>query len=144
FPAPVHQLFAQAGRRSLVESLERLHKQLLERRLETVDYGAPRDLTRKARARLNCQLLQQSLHHSAERLLQSCGGMILEKNVYGLALIVRGHLEGTAVLGHFCARMESLAAGNITFDDFDLDIATAVLGARHEDFEQAPNPVNVL
>jgi hypothetical protein len=68
----------------------------------------------------------------------------LENNIYGLALVVRGHYEATAVLGYFCNRLESLKVGNITFEDFAWNIAYEVLGARHEQFAKAPNPPNIL
>jgi len=70
--------------------------------------------------------------------------MLLESNVYGLALIVRGHYEATAVLGYVCNRLVSLKAGNIPFEDFALNVAVAVLGARHEQFAKAPNPPNIM
>ena len=34
--------------------------------------------------------------------------MLLENNIYGLALIVRGHYEATAVLGNLCNRLSHL------------------------------------
>ena len=38
--------------------------------------------------------------------------MLLENNIYGLPLIVRGHYEGTGVLGYVCERVKKLVAGN--------------------------------
>jgi hypothetical protein len=56
--------------------------------------------------------------------------MLQAKNVYGLALVARGHVEATAVLGYFCKRVDSLAKGNIDFDKFELDIANGLMGAK--------------
>jgi len=70
--------------------------------------------------------------------------MLLENNIYGLALIVRGHYEATAVLGYFCHRLESLAAGKISFEDFEWNIADAVMGAKHPQFAKARPPLNIL
>jgi hypothetical protein len=70
--------------------------------------------------------------------------MLLENNIYGLALIVRGHYEATAVLGYVCNRLESLKAGNISFEDFAFNIAHEILGAKHPQFAEAPNPPNIL
>ena len=144
FSPTVHELFDHWGKRDLLESLEASHQQLLDRRLETVEFGEPESLTPNQRAISNCQLLQQALLHRAERLLASCGTMLLENNIYGLALMVRGHCEATAVLGYFCSRLESLAAGNIKFEDFEWNISDALMGAKHQVFTEARPPINIL
>lgn len=70
--------------------------------------------------------------------------MLLENNIYGLSLIIRGQCEATAVLGYFCDRFESLAAGNIKFEDIEWNVADAVIGARHPQFAEARPPPNIL
>ena len=144
FSPAVHELFDRWGKRDLLESLEASHEKLLDRRIEAVEFGEAEALTPRKRAALNCRLLQQVLLHRAERLLASSGTMLLENNVYGLALIVRGHCETTAVLGYFCSRLESLAAGNIRFEEFEWNIADAVMGAKHPQFTEARPPLNIL
>lgn len=144
FSPAVRDLFDRWGQGEFLKSLEASHQQLLERRIDTVEFGNPQTLTPEKRAAANCRLLQQALLHRAERLLASSGTMLLENNVYGLALIARGHCETTAVLGHFCSRLESLAAGRISFDDFQWNIADAVMGAKHHQFTAARHPVNIL
>ena len=70
--------------------------------------------------------------------------MLLENNIYGLALVVRGHYEATAVLGYFCNRLELLKAGHIKFEDFVWNVVYEVMGAKHDQFAKAPNPPNIL
>jgi hypothetical protein len=138
----VHELFDHWKHADLLTSLEAAHQKALDRRQDVVviaDQSEPRKHTAS-----NCLVLQQALLHRAERLLAGAGTMLLESNVYGLALIVRGHYEGTAVLGYVCNRLVSLKAGNIPFEDFALNVAVAVLGARHEQFAKAPNPPNIM
>src|SRR5713101_8364705 len=120
FSPAVRELFNRWKQGDLLDRLEASHQQLLDRRQESVEIALqhhPRQHTAS-----NCQVLQQALLHRAERLLAGAGTMLLENNIYGLALIVRGHYEATAVLGYVCNRLESLKAGNIGFDDFASNI----------------------
>jgi hypothetical protein len=142
FSPALHELFDRWKHGDLLANLEAAHQALLERRKDTVVI-APRSEPKKHTAS-NCLVLQQALLHRAERLQAGAGTMLLENNIYGLALVVRGHYEATAVLGYFCNRLESLKARNITFEDFAWNIAYEVLGARHEQFARAPNPPNIL
>jgi hypothetical protein len=142
FAPAVRDLFNHWRKGNILDELEASHRQLLDRRKEAVAI-ANLDEPRKHTAS-NCQVLRQALLHRSERLLAGAGSMLLENNIYGLALIVRGHYEATAVLGYVCDRLQSLKAGNISFDDFALNIAYEVLGAKHEQFAKAPHPPNIL
>jgi hypothetical protein len=144
FSLTVRRLFRLWEKLDLLESLEGLHQELLDRRTEAIEFGEPNRLTPQKRTASNCRLLQQTLLHRSERLLVSSGTMLVDRNVYGLALIVRGHFECSAMLGYFCHRLDSLAAGNIKFEDFEWNVADAVMGAKHETFEKARDPLNVL
>jgi hypothetical protein len=144
FSDDVRKLFKDWKQEKLCEELENFHKQLLERRVDAVEYSDPEKLSAKLRTRLNCQVLRQALLHRAERLIVSSGTMFLDKNIYGLALIVRGHVEGTAVLGYFCNRVQSFAAGNIPFEKFDEEAADTIMGAKHDLFSKAKAPKNIL
>jgi hypothetical protein len=144
FPRAVRKLFKRWKQTALLESLEDAHSMLLKRRVTAIYYGDPSKLTPKKQCAANCKLLQQALLHRAERLLASAGTALLENNVYGLALNVRGFLECAAVLGYFCHRLVSLADGNIKFEDFELNVADAVMGAKHETFSEARDPENIL
>jgi hypothetical protein len=128
----------------VISSLEAAYAELIKRRREWVNYGDLRTITEPARANANCEVLGQALLHRAEKMIVSSGTMIGENNIYGLALMVRGHLEATAMLGYFCERLRSFAAGNVPFDDIAWNIAGAALGAKHEQFAAAPQPINTM
>jgi hypothetical protein len=134
FSDEIKQVFKDWKQDKLLQDLEADHAQLLARRVDTIAYGDPNLLSPKKRAILNSQVLRQALLHRAEHLLVGSGTMLLAKNVYGLALVARGHLEGTAVLAFFCNRINALSKGNIQFEKFDKEVADAVMGAKHEVF----------
>ena len=142
FSPAVRKLFNRWKQDDLLNRLEASHQQLLDRRKEAVEI-ASQDEPRK-RTASNCLVLQQLLLHRAERLITGAGTMLRENNISGLALLVRGHYETTAVLGYVCNRLESLKVGNISFQDFALNIAVEVLGARNPQFTKAPKPPNIL
>jgi hypothetical protein len=143
-PSPaVRELFAHWEQGDLLNRLEASHRSLLDRRKYTVEFANPGELP--ARTASSCLVLQQVLLHRAERLLAAAGTMLLESNIYALALSVRGHYEATAVLGYVCNRLESLKATNIEFPRFAHDIVCAFLGAKHPNhFAKAPDPPNIL
>ncbi len=144
FSEEVRRAFKDAKHDKLCENLEGVHAELLKRRVDFVEYGDPDKLTRKARCKLNCQMMALALLHRAESLMLATGAMLASKNVYGLALVARGHVETTAVLGYFCKRVEMLTKGNIDFERFEKDIANGLLGAKHDLFSEADSPVNIL
>jgi len=139
----VQKLFQDWKQDDLRKELESFRAELLQRRVDATEYGDPDKLSPKQRTRLNCQVLRQALLHRAECLLGSSGTILLAKNVYGLALIARGHLEATAVLAYFCNRLDSLSKGNINFERFEWDVADAVMGAKHDLFSKANAPPNI-
>jgi hypothetical protein len=61
-----------------------------------------------------------------------------------MALAARGYIETVAVLGYFAKRLSALSKGNIDFERFELDIANGLLGAKHDLFDKAKAPVNIL
>jgi hypothetical protein len=146
-PAPfapaVRDLFSHWERADLLDRLEALHRQLLDRRKQTVEFPTLDDL--RSRTASSCLVLQQVLLHRAERLLSGASILLLESNIYALALSVRGHYEATAVLGYLCNRLESFTATNIDFAKFAHNVVCAFLGAKHPDhFSNAPDPPNIL
>jgi hypothetical protein len=143
FSDAVKKLFKEGGQEKLCGELEALHAQLVERRVAHIEYGDPANLNAKENARLNCQLLRHALLHRAERLMVGTGTAILDKNPYALALIVRGHVEVTAVMGYFCYRLRSLAQGNITLDAFSADLANTVAGGKHDLFAERGAPKSI-
>jgi hypothetical protein len=71
--------------------------------------------------------------------------MLLESNIYALALTVRGHYEATAVLGYLCNRLQSFTSTNIAFAKLAHNVVCAFLGAKHPNhFSKAPDPPNIL
>ncbi|SFH84158.1 hypothetical protein [Bradyrhizobium sp. cf659] len=128
----------------LQTAIETHHETLLKQRADCVDYGKPEELTPKKNARLNCELLKQVLIHRADQLVTASSTMLAEKNLYGLSLVVRGHIESMAILGYFTRRLQSLKAGNITFETFEQDIRNGLMGAKHNLFELGNCPVNIL
>jgi hypothetical protein len=138
------QTLKQAGKDDVSKSLERAHANLVNQRVNYIEYGDPDSLTAKQRAKLNCRLLKLALVHRAECLMIATGQMFDSKNLYGLALIVRGHIEAVALLGYFARRLDSLHKKNIEFERFEEDIAVGLLGAKDAIFVQAKAPLNVL
>jgi hypothetical protein len=142
-PPSVAQALKDTGREAIETSIETGYNVLLEKRVDFVD-GDPDKLTDKERAKLNCALLTQVVIHRAERLVVASGQMFETKNLYGLALAVRGHLEAVAVLGYMTRRLDSLQKGNIDFARFEEDIANGLMGAMDDFFKEAKAPVNIL
>jgi hypothetical protein len=143
-PAAVAQALKDVGQEHIETSIETAYNVLLEKRVDFVEYGDPEKLTDKKRAKLNCALLVQVLIHRAERLVVASGQMFESKNLYGLSLTVRGHMEAVAVLGYMTRRLDSLQKRNIDFARFEEDIANGLMGAMDDFFKEAKAPVNVL
>jgi hypothetical protein len=143
FSDDVKKVFTDWKHENLLAELEAHHAQLVERRVAEIEYGDPDALSPKKRILLNSKVLRQSLLHRAGCLIIGTGAMLLVKNVYGVALAARGHVEATAVLGFFCNRVETFSNGNIDFSRFENDIADAVMGAHHELFTRANKPQNI-
>jgi len=138
------KLLANAGKQDLHQSLEESHASVLKQRAAFVEYGKPEELSDKRRAKLNCDLLKQVLIHRATHLMTATGQMLQAKNLYGLALAARGHIETVAMLGYFAKRLAALSKGNIDFERFEQDIANGLMGAKHDLFDKANAPVNML
>jgi hypothetical protein len=144
FSDDAKKLLTDGGKAEIHEGLEKNYAGLLTKRADFVEYGNPDDLSDKRRAQLNCELLKQVLVHRAEQLMTGTSAMLVEINLYGLALVVRGHIETLGVLGYFTRRLDSLTKGNITFEQFEQDIANGLLGAKHDFFDKAGSPVNII
>jgi hypothetical protein len=101
-------ILTDGGKTELYDGLEKNYTELLAARVDFVEYGDPETLEDRRRAKLNSDLLKQVLVYRAEQLMTATGTMLTQKNLYGLALIVRGHIETLAVLGYFTRRLDSL------------------------------------
>jgi hypothetical protein len=144
FSDETKKIFEEANQSKLCQEIEDQYQELLNRRVDFIEYGDPSKLSAKARTRKNCELLRQALLHRAERLSVSSGTALSDKNAYSLALLVRGHVEATAVLGYFCYRIRSLAKNDITFDNFQEDAANSVAGGKHDLFAENGAPKNII
>ena len=138
------KILTDNGKQDLQKNLEDYHAAILKERVDYIEYGKPEELSDKRRAKLNCELLKQVLIHRADKLITATGQMLPTKNLYGMALAARGHIEAVAVLGYFAKRLSALSKGNIDFNRFELDIANGLMGAKHDLFNQANAPVNIL
>jgi hypothetical protein len=132
------------GKQDLQKNLEEHHAAVLKERVDFIEYGKPQELSDRRRAKLNCDLLKQVLIHRADKLITATGQMLATKNLYGMAIAARAYIEGVAVLGHFAKRLSALSKGNIDFARFELDIANGLMGAKHDLFDKANAPVNIL
>lgn len=142
--AEATKILADHGKQDLQKKLEDYHAAVLKERVDFIEYGKPEELSGKRRAKLNCDLLKQVLIHRADKLIAATGQMLPAKNLYGMALAARGYIEGVAVLGYFAKRLSALSKDNIDFARFELDIANGLMGAKHDLFDKAKAPVNVL
>jgi hypothetical protein len=138
------KILSDSGKQDLCQKLEEFHAAILKQRVDFIEYGKPEELSDKRRAKLNCDLLKQVLIHRADKLTIATGQMLPAKNLYAMALAARGYIEGVAVLGYFARRLSSLSKGNIDFARFELDIANGLMGTKHDLFDKASAPVNVL
>jgi hypothetical protein len=144
FTEEAKQLIISDGGAERHESLKKSYENLIKARVDYIEYGKPDELSAQRRAKLNCDLLKQVLIYRAEQLMAASGTMLTEKNLYALALTVRGHIETLAVLGYFTRRLDSLVKGNIKFEQFEEDIANGLLGAKHDFFSDAKAPTNIV
>lgn len=145
FSPEVSALFAAAKKEELQKSLEGSYAQALERRKDSVAFDDPaKDVGIERLTLSNARLLSQALLHRAECLMRATGPMLASINIYGMALIARGHVETTAALAYFCNRISALEQGNIDLKKFSEDVSGALLGAKHDLFDKANAPVNIL
>jgi hypothetical protein len=138
------KILADNGKQDLQQKLEDYHAAILKERVDFIEYGKPEELSDKHRAKLNCDLLKQVLIHRGGKLITATGQMFATKTLYGMALAARGYIEAVAVLGYFAKRLSALSKGNIDFARFEVDIANGLMGAKHDLFDKANAPVNIL
>lgn len=137
-------LFTEWRRDDLRARLQNSYQEMVDRRVDAVEYRDPATLKPKELALANSRLLQQALLHRSVALMNATGPMLIAKNIYGTALVARGQVEASAVLGYFCHRISALTKGNIDFEQFQKDLSVALLGARHDLFDKATAPANIL
>lgn len=144
FSPEAQRLFSDFGEENLLSELEAFDQRLHSKRKEVIEYGDPKELSPQKRASRNLELLLQVQLHRAQCFLSGANVLLLDQNIYGIALVIRGPYESAAVLGYFCDRFESLKSGHIEFEEFEWNVADAVMGARHEQFSEARPPLPIL
>lgn len=144
FPSKSRATFARWDESDVFERICRLQPALITRRIPHVDGAARGVIDPRERAKRNLTVIQQAQLHRAERLITSSVTLLLDNNVYGVALVARGLIESAGIVGFFCGKLESLANRGIMFDEIQKSIYLAMAGAKHEFFKDAESPVNVL
>lgn len=145
FSQNAQKLFKNWQEEDLLAKLEEFYQMLLDVRKDAIEYGGvPEDIDPRKHVTLNLEVLQQVQLHRAERLFAAADPLLLDRNIYALALVVRGFYETTGIVGYFCNRLESLAQGNIEFENFAWNVADAIMGARHDQFSSARPPLHIL
>jgi hypothetical protein len=144
FSEEANKLFVDFKKGELRDRLVTAYDETLKRQVDAVEYGDPEALSLKPQARANTQLLGQALLHRGSRLIQAVGPMLVAKNLYGLALVCRGHVEATAGTGYFCYRIRSLQRGDIDLKRYAEDVAWGLMGARHSLFSEAKPSANIV
>ncbi len=92
----------------------------------------------------NCSMMRQNALRRVVSLTRGGFHMIESENVLGLALITRAHMESTCQIGYYCAVVRSFLDGNTAYKSLYEKLLKATIGASHEMFSSAPNPINVL
>jgi hypothetical protein len=138
------KILSDNSRQDLCQKLEEYHAAVVKERVDFIEYGKPEELSDERRAKLNYDLLKRVLIHRADKLIMATGQMLPAKNLHGMALAARGYIETVAVLGYVAKRLSALSKGNIDFARFESDIANGLMGAKHDLFDKANVPVNIL
>ena len=102
------RLFGRWNEKRLLKRLTKLRAGLVHRRVKYVDGAARGKIDPRERAKRNLAILQQSHLHRVERQVTSSATLLLESNVYGVALGARAIVESAGVIGFFCAKLEAL------------------------------------
>jgi hypothetical protein len=111
---------------------------------KSVTFGDLASITEKRRASLTIDSLCQTSLIRSINLVKGFATLLGNNNTHSLALIVRGHLETTALLGFLCDQLIAHQENRLSFDGFHDKIAAIMLGHSGSDFEKAPKPINVM
>lgn len=98
----------------------------------------------RVRLKANLKMLQQVHLHRTIRLIVGSVSQFVDENLYGVALQARGIFESTAVLGFFCTKLENLSRKRIDRYEVEKSMYLAATGAKHELFDKAESPVNMM
>jgi len=145
FNESLYQDFVCQDEAELYSKLQSTYDELVARKVTRVVYPKDSDSS-KSRIRFKSRVCQQALLHRALYLFEGSLIALSAKNVYALALCVRGHYEGTAALGYLHKRIMSYIEGSITINDLDRDVYAHVLGSRDKKMAvaDAPDPKTIM
>lgn len=127
-----------------LSTLEEILTDLRHRSVSRVDYGPSESITEAARALANTRTACQMCLHRSDALIRSSVVSVARADVYTLGLASRGQMELTAVVGYVARRLELISNGELQLAQYAWDVATCVMGARHELFSELPNPIGIM
>ncbi len=117
---------------SLQKDLIEHYNELVALKLESVHFPPDHSNTDSPERPIrNCTVVSQTLLHRAILLFEGAVSALSDKNIYSLALCIRGHYETTAVLGRLYRRLSSYLNGHISVHDFENDIYVQAVGCGH-------------
>lgn len=144
FPADVRQVLVERGCEADAAEIETYHTRVLQRRVARIEVASA-DWSGPLLATIaNATVLQQVLLRRAERLTVSCGTVAADHNEYGLALLVRGHVETTALMGYACSRTASVSKSTGEAEAYGEIVKSLLFGTRFEDVPALPRAVNMM
>jgi hypothetical protein len=145
FSESLKQTFVKYKETELFGRLQSTYDELIKRKVLRIDYPDDISLNGVERLRLNCNVYEQILLHRAISLFEASLGTLSDRNVYALALCIRGHYETTAALGYLHKRCMSFLEKTISFADFETDIKVQMLAWKEPSkVAEAPDPVQIL
>jgi hypothetical protein len=136
--------FEKLGQMDILRDLSENYEELLKRKIERIDYPDNAKTFTKKRVESNCKTIQQVLLHRAIHLFRGSFEALSQRNVYSMALCIRGHFEGTAAMGYLHSRIMSFIGGTIGLNDFDQSVYSQMLGCRHKSLSKALDPKNIM
>ena len=145
FDETLKQTCANYKEPELFEGLQSTYQDLIKRKILRIDYPNDANLCRIERLKLNCKVYNQALLHRAILLFEATLRALSDRNVYAIALCIRGHYETTAALGYIHKRCMDFLDQKRSFDEFNHDTFVQMLGSKAPLLKlQSPDPKNIL
>ena len=129
----------------LFEGLQSTYQDLIKRKVLRIDYPNDANLCRIERLKLNCKVYNQALLHRAILLFEATLRALSDRNVYAIALCIRGHYETTAALGYIHKRCMDFLDQKRSLDEFNHDTFVQMLSWKEPSKPpQSPDPIQIL
>jgi hypothetical protein len=129
----------------LFEGLQSTYRDLIKRKVLRIDYPNDTNLCHIERLKLNCKVYNQALLHRAILLFEASLRALSDRNVYAIALCIRGHYETTAALGYIHKRCVGFLNQERSFDEFNHDTFVQMLSWKETSKPpQSPDPIQIL